>query len=120
MPDETSCLDMSALSRLQRIGKDALVAELITLFFKQVPEWVKTIDQEHLTGDLAKARLAAHSLKSSAANLGVITVRDLAFQIEQLAVTGNRQAITPLVEKLRGAYEQARPLLEQQRPGKPS
>jgi CheY-like chemotaxis protein len=56
--------------------------------------------------------IAAHSLKSSCANLGATHMRQLAIAIEKSALNGNTAALPDLIKQLDAAFQQARPALE--------
>lgn len=103
-------VDPEALDRLKEWGGDTLVAKMVELFLEVTPERVEAIRKGLEVGDLNAIERGAHSLRSSAGNLGADAVRDLAGRIEELAAAGNLDGIRPLAEDLgerfRGTWEE--------------
>ncbi|MEJ2503996.1 MAG: Hpt domain-containing protein [Gemmatimonadota bacterium] len=58
---------------------------------------------------------AAHSLKSTAGNLGARALQDAAEQAEDRAAAEDGEAIPPLLDELEARYAQARAALEAER-----
>src|SRR2546422_10344193 len=99
MGDDT-CIDGEALARLRRIGKEKLLHDMIDLFLQHAPNWISTAPAGQQTGDFESLERAAHSLKSSAGNMGARAVQELARKIEHLAEEKNHAAIAPLLDEL--------------------
>jgi HPt (histidine-containing phosphotransfer) domain-containing protein len=89
-----------ALKRLGEWGGDELVSKMVELFLQVTPERVEAIRSGVQEEDLKRVERGAHSLRSSAGNLGAERVQELAGRIEELASLGNREGLAPLVEKL--------------------
>ena len=81
-------IDQGVLDGLRELaGEDdpGLVAELIGLFLQDAPERIKDIERALSTGDLELLERAAHTLKSSCANVGALGLSDLCRRIEETA-----------------------------------
>jgi two-component system sensor histidine kinase/response regulator len=63
-------------------------------------------------GDLEEAERGAHSLKSSAANIGAEGLRTLATRLESAALEGNADGTRALLPELESAYADAMNELE--------
>ncbi len=105
--NDAECIDPAALERLRQLGQDKFFIEMIDLYL----DWSgKKLDQARKgeqAGDLNAIEQAAHSLKSSAANIGALQVRALAERIENLARAGQMDAVIPLLRELDTAAAQA-------------
>lgn len=105
-------LDPSALARLQEWGGEKLLGQMIRLFLENAPTRVEQIRGGLLRGDLAEAEKGAHSLKSSAANVGALRLRDVAAEMERAASGGASGDLTQLHPQLEDAFSQAIAALE--------
>jgi HPt (histidine-containing phosphotransfer) domain-containing protein len=75
-------IDPAAIARLKRIGGDGLVREMLTLFLQHAPGRVATAEEAVAAGTLRAAEHAAHSLKSSAGNVGATRLQAAAAAVE--------------------------------------
>lgn len=110
--DKRDCIDEIAIQRLHRIGGNELVGELISIFLRNAPERIASAAAGAESGNMNQVMLAAHSLKSSCANLGAQHMRQLAIDIEAVALAGNSTALPDMIRKLDDAFQKIRPLLE--------
>jgi HPt (histidine-containing phosphotransfer) domain-containing protein len=108
-------LDPTALARLRRIGGDRLLGEMIDLFLAHVPERVASAVAAGKAGDWQEVGRAAHSLKSSAGNVGMTAVRELAVALEQRAAADDGAAVAPLLRDLEEAFPRWTALLLEER-----
>jgi HPt (histidine-containing phosphotransfer) domain-containing protein len=81
-------LDPAAIARLESIGGSSLVAQIFGLVLDQGPSRVANAWDGYRRGDLGAVRLAAHSLRSSAGNIGATRLFAIARQVEELALEG--------------------------------
>ena len=83
-----SLLDQTALARLRDFGGDKLLRGMIELFVRNAP--LKAADAREALdcGDAAALRAALHGLKSSAGQLGAVTVHHACMAGEELASRG--------------------------------
>lgn len=83
-----SSLDRDALNKiyaLERGGATGLVARLIELYLRESPPLIEALKQADQAGDLAALGAAAHTLKSSSANVGAMKLRALSAELERQA-----------------------------------
>jgi HPt (histidine-containing phosphotransfer) domain-containing protein len=113
-PDD--CIDATALDRLRHLGEDKLVKEMIELYLDYAPKMLRNALAGEQAGDCLPIEKAAHSLKSSAGNIGAHGVRELAARIESLARDKQLDAVSPLLRELEAASETVRRRLETLRP----
>jgi HPt (histidine-containing phosphotransfer) domain-containing protein len=114
--NEDGCIDEAALDRLQRLSRGGtLVREMIDIYLDYAPKLLAAALAGEQGDDLEAIERAAHSLKSSAANLGAFGVRDLAARIELLAREKNMSSVRPLLRELVPAFESVKARLEELR-----
>lgn len=105
-------LDASALDRLQQWGGAKLLCQMIRLFLENGPtrlDQIRTGIQDESARD---AERGAHSLKSSAANVGAVAVSRIAARMEDLAAHGDLAGMDALRPGLEAAMQRARERLE--------
>lgn len=110
-------LDPAAFERLRRIGGDKLLREMLDLFLKHAPERVEAAVTAAAAGNLPAVGHAAHSLKSSAANVGATALQELAGRLEKLSEGGSPQEVDALARDLAATFALVRGKLEEQRKG---
>lgn len=113
--DPTPVMDPAALERLNRIGGQEFLVEMLELFLEHAPQRLATAHEAFDTGDLETVYRAAHSLKSTAANVGAARLQALAAELEERAAAGDATSAGPLLEELNRRYERVRPELERER-----
>ena len=104
---EPETLNPRAAATLREWGGDKLLAQMVRLFLENSPTRMEQIRSGVEGGDLKEAERAAHSLKSSAANLGAEELRALAAEMERTAGTRDQEAVKLLFESLNTAYAKA-------------
>lgn len=116
--DETA-VDAAALARLQAMmgGEPAYLYELIEGFLAEAPQLINQIEQGLAAADAVIIRLAAHSLKTNAADFGATRLHELTVQVEELAKAENLAELPAAVANLTEAYEQVEAYLQQVRAG---
>ena len=110
--DDKPIVDPEALDRLREWGGDKLLTQMVGLFLANSGSRMDQIRAGVNGDDVAEAEKGSHSLKSSAANVGVGEVRTIAAEIEAAAVEGNIEAVRELLPGLEQAYSEARAALE--------
>jgi len=105
-------IEESAMQRIHRIGGSVLVNELIAIFLKNTPERILSARAGAEVGNINQVLLAAHSLKSSCANLGAQRMRHVAAQIEKVALNGDATPLRSLIPQLDDAFQEVRHALE--------
>ena len=106
-------IDRGALDRLQEWGGPKLVSEMIRLFLENSPERLGQMRLGFDQGELKAVERAAHSLKSTAANVGALDVSRLAERMEDLAEAGEEEEAKRLYGELTLAHQHACQQLEQ-------
>jgi len=108
-------LDAVAVERLRRLGGQEFLVEMIDLFLEHGPGRLDGIRAGMAERDAVLVQRSAHSLKSTAGNLGGRVVQGLAQEIETLAADGDLEAAAPLVERLTAGFGELRAHLERER-----
>jgi HPt (histidine-containing phosphotransfer) domain-containing protein len=102
-------LDPSAIERLVRIGGAKLARQMIELFLQHGPDRVALAESGLSLGELRQVEHAAHSIKSSAGNVGATRLQEIATRIEVLLQHPHDDAVLQqvpaLVEALRAEYD---------------
>lgn len=95
-------LDMGAIERLEEWGGSALAGKMLEIFLDSSEERMDQIRKGLAQGDPETAERGAHSLKSSAGNVGAVRLQALAEMAEALAEAKNQEGLEellPLVEE---------------------
>ncbi|HEX9676372.1 MAG TPA: Hpt domain-containing protein [Anaerolineales bacterium] len=104
-----SPVDHSTLQNLVASTDMAFVQELIEAFLEDGREQIAAMRQSLASGDVPVFQRAAHSLKSSSANLGALELSSQAKELEQLAKQGSLQDAPERLERVAAAF----PAIEQ-------
>ena len=120
MWSDAPVLDPDALARLHRLGGAGFVAELLRLFDEQGSARVAAITSAAAAGDLETVRRSAHSLVSTAGNLGARRLQALATAIERAVASHDTAAVSTLVPTLAPALDAAREALTSRHAESPS
>lgn len=115
MSDAVPILEVAALERLERLGGTELVTRMIGLFLENAPARVDAAVSAARDGDAAGVERAAHSLRSSAANVGAAHLQHRADAIEAALVAGEEIDLREAAAGLRSALEAVRPLLAERK-----
>jgi HPt (histidine-containing phosphotransfer) domain-containing protein len=81
-------VEQAALDRLVRLGGAKLLRQMIELYLTHGPERLRAVEEGVQAGDAAMIERAAHTLKSSAGNLGAVRLQHTADALEALAAEG--------------------------------
>ncbi|MFQ6613847.1 MAG: Hpt domain-containing protein [Fidelibacterota bacterium] len=92
--------DPAALARLQKIGGRKLVLGILNIFLNQTPERLAVITAAFQTGDFETLGNTAHSLKSSAGNVGAANLQQAAETLETEADRPKPEISADLIEEL--------------------
>ena len=80
-----SLLDQSALNNirsLQRSGKPNILRKVVDHYLESSPKLLQKLRESIVHADIQEARMAAHSMKTSSANLGATALSDLCKTLE--------------------------------------
>jgi HPt (histidine-containing phosphotransfer) domain-containing protein len=104
---DSSIIDPQALDRLREWGGDKLAGQMVRLFLKNTGARMDQIRTGVSGDDLEEAERGAHSLKSSAANIGAESLRTLATRMESAALDANASDAKALLPALETAFADA-------------
>lgn len=96
----TALLDETALDRLRGFGGDKLLHGMIELFVTHAPTRAADAREALDCGDAAALRSALHALKSSAGQLGAVSVHEACVAGEELASRGELSECAAHVERI--------------------
>ena len=102
-------VDADRLELLRRVGPGdgSLLVGLIDTFVTQAPSNLADLVAAVSTGDAAALHRAAHRLKGSAANMGVVGVAAICAELEDLARAGRLARAPALVRDLEAEWDRA-------------
>jgi HPt (histidine-containing phosphotransfer) domain-containing protein len=95
-------LDARVLDSLRELGGDddpGLLNELIGIFLEDAPLRMKDIETALRNGDIKLLERAAHTLKSSSANIGALGLAGICRRMEDLARAQDADSCRPLYEE---------------------
>jgi HPt (histidine-containing phosphotransfer) domain-containing protein len=95
--------DGEALRRLRKVGGPDLVRKMIQLFLENLPVRMETALAGFRGANWSEVERIGHSLKSSAAYLGLREVSERAAALELLAAGGGGNDVEPLLRDLSAA-----------------
>lgn len=108
-------LDPAALERLLRIGGQEFLVEMIELFLEHAPQRLASARTALAENDVKTLYRSAHSLKSTAGNLGARALQNMAADVEGRAAEEDLAPIPALLDELERRYERVRTELETER-----
>ncbi len=91
---------LGTIATLQRPGAPDLVGRVLALFAEDAPRHVAEISAANLVFDVERVRIAAHTLKSSAANVGAGRLAERCAALEHAAREANPVACLALADAL--------------------
>ncbi|QNH18639.1 sensor histidine kinase [Xanthomonas sp. SS] len=81
-PTPLPVLDIAVLDELRELAGSATTAQIVELFLDDAPQLIQRLEQAAAIPQLDPLRDAAHTLKSSAANVGALALSAAAARIE--------------------------------------
>lgn len=85
------------------IDSEEDVAELIGVFLTTVDDLLPAIETALAASKYAELRVAAHSLKGCAANIGAVAISGMAAKLEQAALSSDAGVCPDLVSQLKAS-----------------
>jgi HPt (histidine-containing phosphotransfer) domain-containing protein len=114
---ETQTVDLEVLAiydDAQIDGEPDFVVELIDLYLNEVPRLFDTIRKSVANKDRSTAKRAAHSLRGSSGNLGVLQMATIAGELEHLE--NDYGTVAPeLLQSLENEFERVKEILNAER-----
>jgi len=92
---------------LDPVGGLGLIKEIMAVYLDNSLALLRQVEQGLVAGDADALRRAAHSLKSSSANVGAEKLSKLFLELEVLGRDGQLTAAMPLLDETRRAYAEA-------------
>jgi HPt (histidine-containing phosphotransfer) domain-containing protein len=100
-------LDNAVIDGLRELGGDddpGLVLELVEIFVDDAPKRIEEMLQGLESGDFTLMQRSAHTLKSSAANMGAMVLSQVCRRMEAAARSEDKPAYEGMVEACREVY----------------
>jgi len=113
--DQLPVQDQTVLESLLRYGPPSFLVQLIQVYLETTPAHVDNAEASFAAGDWKALTFAAHSLKSSAGNLGLPRMLDTVKMLELAARSKDMDEAKPLVEGLRKTWSDSCAALEEYR-----
>ena len=104
--------DERAITRLCQVGGTKLARQMISLFLENAPKRIESAQVASRIGDLETVERSVHSLKSSAGNVGAMSLQELVERIEQMAAEGKNDSISSLLKELERIFDRVKVQLE--------
>ncbi len=104
-------VDLQIVQELRELLEDGF-SELVQVYLKDAPTHLARISTSIPAGDANSLREAAHSLKSSSANLGAIGLSELARTLEAIGREGRTEGARELLGKAEAEFARVRGELE--------
>jgi HPt (histidine-containing phosphotransfer) domain-containing protein len=114
LEDAVPSCDRVALTRLRGWGGMKLVHDLVQLFGSITPGRLQTVRSALDAGDSPTAEAAAHTLGSSAGQLGAMRMQRLCMRIEALSASGKVEEARPLLPEMEREYQRHQAWLAQE------
>jgi HPt (histidine-containing phosphotransfer) domain-containing protein len=106
--DAGGALDTTALETIRALGGEQtpdLLEQIVRLYLEGAPELIASIRAGLAAADNDQVRLAAHSLKSSSANLGATRLAELCKKLEMAARANALATEVPALPEVEAEYE---------------
>jgi CheY-like chemotaxis protein/anti-sigma regulatory factor (Ser/Thr protein kinase) len=120
IPKKEEILEKEALAKiraLQREGAPDIASKVIGLYLESSPGLIQSINESVRQGNSALLYEAAHSLKSSSANLGAMRMAAICKELENMAKNTRLTDATSLINAVGAEYEQVTNALQQELKG---
>jgi len=120
---DASILDEKMLDNIRSLrgsGGKNMLEEVVDIYLTNFDDLMHTIAEGVKTLDLDTVRMAAHSLKSSSANLGATEFADVCAKLEEVADNGEMDKSDPLYQALKKMAPQITAALELATRGTPA
>ena len=115
VPIGREVIDSAALEAIRSLQSDAaprLLAQVVQMYLDSTPALIEQLQIGMDGSDYETVRTAAHSLKSSSANLGAKTLADLCRRVEMAARAGSMGPEVPGMHMIEQEFSAVRRALE--------
>ncbi len=104
MPGTAQLINWNEL--FERCMKDAeFTGQMLDVFIENAPKTLESLEQSLSAGQVADAKRHAHTLKGTAGNLAIESLRSLAATNEKLAADGNLAAVLENVPQIKSLLD---------------
>ncbi|HEX5344233.1 MAG TPA: response regulator, partial [Duganella sp.] len=113
-PADDTIINLQALDNIRALSPgngDALLERVLQAFLRDTPLHLHTIRQAIAADDAEQLRKAAHSLKSSSANIGASALAQRSKELEQLGRNHTTAGAAPLLADMEHSFQAARQAL---------
>jgi PAS domain S-box-containing protein len=110
-------IDLKALDNiraLQREGAPDMVSKVIDIYLKESPKFLQTLQEALSAQDATALQKAAHSFKSSSANVGAVGLSQLCKDMEAMGRENKTDNAEPLLSEIQAEYETVQAALTEQ------
>ncbi len=115
MQNNDSVLDMEVIAMLRELGGDddpGLLTELIDLFLADAPTYLAALSEALQRGDATGLEQAAHTLKSSSANIGAVQLSEFCKELELAGKSNAVSASSAVLQRTQEHFLLVRKSLE--------
>jgi HPt (histidine-containing phosphotransfer) domain-containing protein len=109
-PIQPNVLDQAAIANiraLERQGAPGLLATVVDLYLADAPKLIQQMHAALGTSDASAINRAAHTLKSSSANLGAHRLAEICKALEACARQGDIEPAAALLRELQPEHQRA-------------
>ena len=101
---------------LQREGVPDIVSKVIHIYLKESLKFLQTLQDAVSAQDATALQKAAHSFKSSSANVGAVGLSELCREMEAMGRENNTDNAAPLLSNIQAKYKTVQAALTEQLP----
>jgi len=101
---------------LQREGAPDIVSKVIHIYLKESPKFLQTLQDAVSAQNATALQKAAHSFKSSSANVGAVGLSELCKDMEAMGRDNKTDNAAPLLSDIQAEYETVQAALTEQLP----
>lgn len=105
-------LDTKTLDGLRGFLSEDKLALLLQRYLEDTSRLIRQLGEACANGETAVAYRSAHSLKSTSANVGALSLSALARDLESMGQRGDLAAILARMDDLQGQFETVRGAIE--------
>jgi two-component system, sensor histidine kinase and response regulator len=103
---------LDGIRSLQRPGAESLLDRIVGLYLGGTPALLAQLHKAVTSGDADGARVAAHTLKSSSANVGALRVASVCKELEMLGRSGSLEGAVEMAAALDAEFARAKTALD--------
>jgi signal transduction histidine kinase/DNA-binding response OmpR family regulator len=112
-PEPSKVCDFDEEDFVERLmGNEAMARRVAGTFINTMPEQLAALANAIRSFDAPAARLAAHSIKGAAANVGGTAIRDLAAKLEKLGESGELESAAEFLPELDATFQSLKPVMQ--------